>query len=369
MDLHPSAKGWLKNVHSYQPGKPIEELQRELGVRSVVKLASNENALGPSPKAVAAARAVLGNLHRYPDGGCFALRNKLARHLRVSPDQLVFGNGSDELLVFAVRAFAGKGDEIVIADPTFLIYEIAGQAENAAVVKVPMKDFHYDLDAMRKAVTARTKLVFIANPDNPVGTIVTEKALTRFLKTLPPRVIVVLDEAYFEFAQERRTYPHSLKLLTQFPNLVVTRTFSKAYGLAGLRVGYAVARADVAAALSKVREPFNVNLPAQAAALAALDDARHLRRTLRLVNKGRRYLTEELEKLGGRCLDTATNFVLSDLGRDTQPLYQALLKKGVIVRPMKAWGLPTFIRVTIGKRDENRRFVQALREVLASSRT
>lgn len=364
MDLHPSAKGWLKQVKNYQPGKPIEELQRELGIKHALKLASNENALGPSPKAVAAARAVLGNLHRYPDGGCFELRRKLSKVLRVRPDEIVFGNGSDELLVFAVRAFAGKGDEIVIADPTFLIYEIAGQAENASVVKVPMKDFHYDLDAMRKAVTARTKLVFIANPDNPVGTVVGEKALVRFLKTLPPRVIVVLDEAYYEFARDRRGYPDSLKLQNEFPNLIVTRTFSKAYGLAGLRVGFAIASPEVSAALAKVREPFNVNLPAQAAACAALDDARHLRHTLRTVNQGRRYLTEELEKLGGRCVDTATNFVLVDLGRETKPLYDALLKKGVIVRPMKTWGLPTFLRVTIGRPGENRRFVQALKESL-----
>jgi histidinol-phosphate aminotransferase len=363
-----SARPHLARVKNYQPGKPIEELEREFGIRGAIKLASNENALGPSPKAVRAAKRALARAHRYPDGGCFYLRRRLAARLGVAPEALVFGNGSDELLVFAVRVFADAGDEIVIADPTFLIYEIAGQVERAKVVKVPMKQFRYDLDAMRQKIGPRTKLVFIANPDNPVGTYVKAAALSRFLKAVPRRVTVVLDEAYYEFAAGRRDYPRSLALLQEHPNLVVTRTFSKAYGLAGLRIGYAVASAEVAAALNKVREPFNVSLVAQEAALAALDDGRFLRRTVRLVEEGRRFLRREIEALGGRTVETATNFVLADLGRAAAPVYERLLRRGVIVRPMAAWGLDTFIRVTVGRPADNRRFVRALKATLKESK-
>ena len=357
-------KKHLLGVKNYEPGKPLEELEREYGIRHAVKLASNENALGPSPKALAAIRKNLSRIHRYPEGGCFYLREKLAKFLKVSPEELVFGNGSDELLVFAARAFVDAGDEVIIADPTFLIYEIATQVENGTVVKVPMKDFYYDLDAMRRKVGPRTKLIFIANPDNPVGTYVNEKRLQAFLKAVPKEVIVVLDEAYYEFAKTKKDYPDSLKWRTSFPNLIVTRTFSKAYGLSGLRVGYAVAQAPVAKLLNKVREPFNVNSVAQAAAVAALDDKKHLDRTLRLVSEGRQVLTRELEGLGFECVDTVTNFVLADVKQDAGKLYEALLRRGVIVRPMTAWGLNTFIRVTVGKPDENKKFIRALKEIV-----
>ncbi len=360
-----SAKANLIRVNNYQPGKPIEELQREYGVKNAVKLASNENALGPSPKALAALRRALPSVHRYPDGGCFYLRKKLSRHLGVPPECLVFGNGSDELLVFAVRTFVGRDDEVVIADPTFLIYEIAAQVEQGVIVKVPMRDFRYDLDAMKRRISARTRIVFIANPDNPIGTYIGEKKLLGFLKKVPSDVIVVLDEAYQEFARVERDYPDSLKLLRTFKNLLVTRTFSKAYGLSGLRIGYSISDPSSAQALSKVREPFNVNALAQAAAVAALDDRAHLKKTLALVRSGRKYLTRELEKLGFRCIETVTNFVLADFHTDTSRLYEALLRKGVIVRPMAAWGLNTFIRVTIGKPVENKRFIKALKEIMS----
>ncbi len=357
-------KPQLPAVKTYQPGKPIEEVEREYGLKNAIKMASNENALGPSPKAVAAIRKALSKIHRYPDGGCFYLRKKLAAFLGVEPGQIVFGNGSDENLVFAMRAFAGKGDEVVIADPTFLIYEISAQAEGASVLKVPMKDFRYDLDGMRARIGARTRLVFIANPDNPVGTYVTQGALERFLKAVPREVLVVLDEAYYEFARGQKNYPDSLKLLKAYPNLIVTRTFSKAYGLSGLRIGYAVAHAPVANALNKVREPFNVNLLAQVAAVAALDDKAHLVRTVRMVDAGRKYLTGEFKKLGVKTVETTTNFVLADLGTDARPVHEKLLRRGVIIRPMGAWGLNTFIRVTIGKPAENKRFIKALREII-----
>ncbi len=368
-ELFPTAKENLARVRNYQPGKPIEELEREYGVKNAVKMASNENALGPSPKALAAMRRALPEVHRYPDGGCFYLREKLSKFLGVTPEELVFGNGSDELLVFAVRAFVSAGDNIVIADPTFLIYEIAAQVENARIVKVPMKNFHYDLDAMRGRIGPGTKIVFIANPDNPVGTYVPEPRLTDFLRTVPASVIVVLDEAYYEFARSRKDYPDSLELLKRFPNLFVTRTFSKAYGLSGLRVGFGIGAPAIVAALNKVREPFNVNRLAQEAAVAALDDKAHLRRTLKMVDQGRRYLTKELGRRGFSCVDTVTNFILADFNTDTKTLYEALLRKGVIVRPMAAWGLKSFMRVTIGKMEENRRFIRALTEITKKGRT
>lgn len=351
-------------VKNYQPGKPIEEVEREYGLKNAIKMASNENALGASPKALAAIRKNILKVHRYPDGGCFYLRNRLSKKLGVEGSHLVFGNGSDELLVLAVRTFVGEGDEVVIADPTFLIYEISAQAENGTVVKVPMKHFHYDLPAMQKKINARTKLVFIANPDNPVGTYVNKNQLVSFLKEVPREVVVVLDEAYYEFAAPKKDYPDGIRLLSAFPNLLVTRTFSKAYGLAGLRVGYGVADPAIINSLNKVREPFNVNLLAQVAALAALEDTAHLKKSVKAVADGRVYLEKELKRLKVRTVDTVTNFILADLGVDAAPVYEKLLKQGVIVRPMSVWGLKTFIRVTIGKKQENERFIKTLGKIL-----
>ena len=364
-----STKDNLRSVKNYQPGKPLEELEREYGVKNAVKMASNENALGPSPKAVAAMRKALLKTHRYPDGGCYYLRHKLAKFLKVAPESLVFGNGSDELLVFAVRAFVSEGDEVIIADPTFLVYEIACAVENGRIVKVPMKNFRYDLERMKARINGRTKLIFIANPDNPIGTYIKESALAAFLSRVPAGVVVVLDEAYFEFGNIKKDYPDSVKLLKKYPNLIVTRTFSKAYGLAGLRVGYAVASEGIVNALNKVREPFNVNLLAQEAAVAALDDRAHLNKTVKLVNEGRKFLTAALEIMGARCVDTVTNFILADLGREAQPVYEGLLKRGVIVRPMNAWGLSRFIRVTIGTKADNKRFIDSLKKVLGSKQS
>ncbi len=367
MDFFSTTKDALRRVKNYEPGKPIEELTREYGVKNAIKMASNENALGPSPKAVAAMKKALSNTHRYPDGASFALRTKLAAQLKVKPEELIFGNGSDEILVMAVRAFAGAGDEVVIADPTFLIYEIASTAEGAKVVKVPMKKFRYDLGTMLSRITDRTRIVFIANPDNPVGTYTPGVALEHFLSRVPQETVVVLDEAYFEFARGRRDYPDGIRYVDRYPNVLVTRTFSKAYGLSGLRIGYGVAKAPVINALKKVREPFNVNLLAQAAALAALDDKGHLKRTVNMVNAGRAYLEKAFAKLGLQPVDTATNFMLVDLKRDAKQVYEKLLRKGVIIRPMAAWGMPSFIRVTIGKDAENKRFIKSLSEILKAS--
>ncbi len=364
MPIYPTAKSHLAAVQNYVPGKPLEELEREYGIKNAVKMASNENSLGPSPKAVAAMKKKLTSVHRYPDGGCFFLRKKLSKFLGVEHEQLVFGNGSDELLVLAARSFVGPADEVIIANPTFLIYSIATQVENGTLIKVPMKNFRYDLEAMRQKINWKTKLIFIANPDNPVGTYINEKELVNFLKAVPKQVVVVLDEAYFEFAAVKKDYPDSLKLLPAFENLIITRTFSKAYGLSGLRVGYGVMHPNMAMTLAKVREPFNVNLLAQEAAVAALDDKAHLKKTVSMTNQGREFLTKELKKLGATCVDTVTNFILADVKTDAAVVYEKLLKRGVIVRSMAGWGMKTFIRVTIGKPEENKRFIKALKESL-----
>ncbi len=364
MELFGSARPNLNRVKSYVPGKPLEELEREYGVKNAIKMASNENPLGPSPKAVAAIKKNLQRIHRYPEGGCYYLRKKLSQILKVAPESLVFANGSDELLVLAVRAFVNPGDEVIIADPTFLIYEIATCAQDGQVIKVPMKNFRYDLDGMKTKISLKTKVIFIANPDNPVGTYVNQDNLLRFLKDVPERVVVVLDEAYYEFACKKKDYPDSLSLLKTFKNLIIARTFSKAYGLSGLRVGYGVMPSNIANALNKVREPFNVNLLAQVGAVAALDDKAHLKKTIKLVDEGRKYLTKELKKLNAMTVDTVTNFILTDLKTDASVVYEKLLRKGIIVRPMSAWGLKTFIRVTVGKDAENKRFIKTLKEVL-----
>jgi histidinol-phosphate aminotransferase len=362
--LFGTAKPNLNSVKNYVPGKPLEELEREYGIKNAVKMASNENALGPSPKALTAIRKRLSQIHRYPEGGCHYLRQKLSRRLRVREDEIVFGNGSDELLVFAVRAFVGKGDEVIIADPTFLIYEIATSVEDGVVIRVPMKDFRYDLDTMRSKISPRTKLIFIANPDNPVGTYISGQALRNFLRFVPKNVVVVLDEAYYEFARVKKDYPESLNFMKDHNNLMVTRTFSKAYGLAGLRIGYALTSREITASLNKVREPFNINSLAQVAAAAALDDSGFLKKTVKTVNDGRAFLGKELNALGFLPVDTVTNFILFDLKQEAQPVYEALLRQGVIVRPMNGWGLKSFLRVTIGTPNDNRRFIQAFKKTL-----
>ncbi len=349
-------------VRPYVPGKPIEEVQRRLGLRSVVKLASNENALGPSPKGLAAIRRAAGRLHRYPDAGGFALKQALARRLGVQPSELILGNGSDEVIVLALRTFVNPGEEVVVASPTFLIYEIAAQAVGAVVRTVPLKGFRYDLLAMRRAMGPKTKIVFIANPDNPTGTYVTAAEVASFLRGLPERVIVFVDEAYFEFAQAR-DYPRTIPLVRRRP-VIVSRSFSKAYGLAGIRIGYGIADERLVGYMDRVREPFNANLLAQEAALAALDDRQHLSRTRRLATDGKQLFYAVCDRLGLRYVPSQTNFVLIDMGRPARPLYEALLRRGIIVREMSAWKLPTCIRVTVGTPSENRRFIAELTRCL-----
>lgn len=353
----------VRDLPAYKPGQPIEDVKREFKLTSVIKLASNENALGSSPKALAALRRASGTLNRYPDATCRDLKARLAKQLRRKPQELIIGNGSDELIVLALRAFVDPGDEVVVASPTFLIYELQARSCGASVVVVPLKQYRYDLPAMQAAISPHTKLVFIANPDNPTGTYVTRRELAAFLRGLPPEPIVMLDEAYYEFVQAR-DYPQTLAYVSDRP-VIVTRSFSKAYGLAGLRVGYGVGQPSLIAAMDAVREPFNVNSLAQAAAAAALDDTAFLARTRRMTEEGRRYLTASLDRLRLRHVPSVTNFLLIELGPRAAEVAQALLARGVIVREMSGWKLSGCIRVTIGTMAENRRFVAAMRQCLA----
>jgi len=353
----------ILRVQPYVPGKPIEEVQRELGLKEVIKLASNENPFGPSPKVLKAISLESRHLNRYPDGQCFYLRLQLAKRLKVKPTQLIFGNGSDEIIVLAIRAFVEAGDEVVIARPSFLIYEIAAQIAGATIQDVPLKNFRYDLETMSGRITPKTKIIFIGNPDNPAGTYVTHNQLVGFLENIRRDILVFIDEAYYEFVGDN-DYPNTLKLLKEYRNLIVTRTFSKMYGLAGLRLGYGIADEEIIDCLNRVREPFNVNSLAQVAALACLKDQKYYRRIVKLLKEQKKFLYSRLSKLGLSFKESATNFILIEFKQKAEAITQALLKKGVIVRDMSPWGLENFIRVTIGTSKENKRFIEVLKEVL-----
>ena len=357
-------KEHLEDITPYQPGKPIEEVKRELGLDDVVKLASNENPYGPPPGVMDAIREAAKSVNRYPDGGCFYLRKALSKRLSLPEENFVFGNGSDEVILLALHAFVSPGDEVVVADPTFQIYHIASMVKGAKLKIVPLNDFKYDLGGMQKAVTRKTKVVFIANPDNPTGSYVTAGEMENFLKKVPENVLVFIDEAYYEFATGG-DYPETLPILeNENRNVVIARTFSKAYSLAGLRVGYGMARKEVAAVLNKVREPFNVNSVAQAAALAALEDAAHLARSVELVRTEKERFYEAFSSLGVDYVPSRTNFILADTRRDSVKIFKYLLKRGVIVREMTPWRLDGFIRVNIGLPEENERFFEAFGEAL-----
>jgi histidinol-phosphate aminotransferase len=354
-------KPHVASLVPYQPGKPIEELERELGIQGAVKLASNENPLGPSPKAVAAVREAASRMHRYPDGTAWRLRHALAGRLGVAPEQLVFGCGCDEILELLAKTFLGPGDEAVFAWPSFAMYPIVVQGMGATPVRVPLDAaMVHDLPAMAAAVTSRTRVVILCNPNNPTGTSVGSAALERFVAALPDDVVLAIDEAYFEYAR-RPDFPDGVAWLRRRPGTLVLRTFSKLYGLAGARVGYGVADAELAGWLDRARHPFNLNLLAEEAALAALDDAEHVARTLRAAHEGADFLRAELAALGLETWPTDTNFLLARSGAG---VYERLLREGVIVRPMASFGLPEHVRITIGTRAENERLVEALRRIL-----
>ncbi len=345
----------------YEGGKPVEELERELGITGAVKLASNENPLGPSPRALEAARATLAQIHRYPDGVAFGLREAIARFHGVRRDEVLQGAGSNELLDLVVRTFATREHHVVFGEPAFVVYRLASLVYGVPFTAVPLENLVHDLPAMAAAVTPKTRVVFVANPNNPTGTYVGRAAVEQFLRAVPPEVIVVMDEAYFEYA-DAPDYPSSLALRHLRDRLLVMRTFSKAYGLAGLRVGYTIGPAPLIDYMNRVRAPFNTSVPGQAAAVAALDDQAHVEESRRMNSAERVRLTQALEGMGLAVAPSQANFILVDLARPARPVYDGLLERGVIVRPFG--NLPTSLRVTCGLPRENDRFLAALAEVL-----
>ena len=359
------AKSWIQELPMYQPGRPLEEVARELqldDIDSLLKLASNENALGPSPLAIEAMSKMAAQMHLYPDGNAYALKQALAHKLHLSEDQLILGNGSNELIELLARAYLGPESSVVVSDQSFLIYRLVAAAFEASCVMVPMKSFTHDLSGMLGVITDETKLVFISNPNNPTGTMVKPSALDRFMAQIPKNVVVVLDEAYIELVPPSHR-PHSLRYLSPERPVYILRTFSKAYGLAGLRIGYAMGSRCGIELLHRIRQPFNVNAMGQAAALAALEDEKHLGQTFDMVKEGQQFLTEGLAAMGLDVVPSVTNFLLIKVGRGKK-IVQALLQKGIIVRPMDAYELPAYVRVTIGTQRQNERFLSSLNEVL-----
>ncbi|RJQ51789.1 MAG: histidinol-phosphate transaminase [Nitrospiraceae bacterium] len=351
----------IKSIKPYIPGKPVEELERELGITGSVKLASNENPLGPSPQALKALRPGLKDLNRYPDGSCFYLKNALSGKLRVSPDELLVGNGSNELIEIAARTFLNPGEEAIMAHPSFVVYSMVVQAVNGKGIVVPLKEWRHDLDAMASGITARTKIIFIANPNNPTGAINTKAEMDAFMKKVPEGVLVVVDEAYYEYVVSP-DYADSMKYFRDGRDILILRTFSKIYGLAGLRIGYGIAKPSILTGMNRVRQPFNVNSPAQKAAVAALNDEKHFSRSVTTNEEGKKYLYRELGRIGFRYVPTEANFIYIPLENgEASRLYNALLKEGVIIRPMGR-----AIRVTIGLPEENKRLVEALKKAVRS---
>jgi histidinol-phosphate aminotransferase len=354
----------ILGIAPYEPGKPIEELEREFGIHDAIKLASNENPLPPSDRVREAVAAALLSLNRYPDGSGYYLRQAIAKKHGVSADHVVLGNGSNELIELVVRTFLRPGDEAVVPHPSFVVYPMIVQAAGGVRVMVMLKDYRLDLEAMARAITPMTKLVFIANPNNPTATMVTADEVEAFMARVPERTIVVFDEAYIEFALGP-DFPDSLAYMRQGRKVVILRTFSKAASLAGLRVGYAMADADAILLMNRIRQPFNVNSLAQIAALAALEDEGHVLECVRMIEAGRHFLYDEFKTLGLRYVPSRANFIIVDVGRSAADIYHKLLQQGVIVRPMTPFGMETALRITVGTPEENRKLVKALKAVLA----
>jgi histidinol-phosphate aminotransferase len=359
-----TAPAHIRAIAPYQPGKPIAELAREMGLdeAGIVKLASNENPLGASPRALAAIQEVMGDLARYPDGGGFDLKRALSDHLGVAPGRIVLGNGSNDVLEMAARAFLAPGTSAVYSQYAFAVYPLAVQAAGALGIETPARDWGHDLDAMLAAIRPDTRLVFIANPNNPTGTLVDGEALKDFVARVPGNVGIVLDEAYFEYLPAALR-ANSLAWIDTHPNLIVTRTFSKAYGLAGLRVGYAVCHEAVADLLNRVRQPFNVNSLAQAAAVAALGDEAFLTRSFQVNQAGMSQIMAGLDALGVPYIPSHGNFLACRVGEAAR-VNRALLERGVIVRPIAGYGMPEHLRVSVGLAEENSRFLKVLAQVL-----
>lgn len=359
-----SAHSHIQNLIAYEPGKPVEELAREMGLEpsQIIKLASNENPLGPSPLALAAMREALLRSHFYPDGGGYKLRGAIADHLGLDRSNIVLGNGSNEIIEFIGHAFLQPGDEVITAKHAFAVYGLMAQLFGATTIEVEDPGFRHDLPAMLAAVTPRTRQFFVANPNNPSGTLVGQKEIDDLMERIPPHVLVIFDEAYFEFLDEP---PDVLRYVREGRNVVVMRTFSKIQGLAALRIGYGIAPAPLANTLQKTRQPFNANAIAQEGALAGLSDRAHMEKTRRITHEGRNYLQAEFLALGLEYIPSTANFILVRVG-DGDAVFQALLRRGIIVRAMRSYKLPEWIRVSVGTMEQNRAFIAAFREVLAA---
>ena len=353
----------IKGLQPYQPGKPIEELERELGLIDAVKLASNENPLGASESVRELLQAAFSQLARYPDGSAYELKNRLAKFLGVSTEMITVGNGSNDVLELLGRVFLQPSNEAIVSQHSFVVYPLVTKAVGAKLTVIPAKNYRQDLRATLKSIQSETRMVFIANPNNPTGTWVSEAELIEFLENIPEDVLVVLDEAYFEYVDEVG-YPDGIGLVKKFPNLIVTRTFSKVYGLAALRIGYAVSHPDIADLLNRVRQPFNVNSMSLVAACAALDDQTHVQKSVDLNCSGLEYFMESCNEMGVSYIPSVANFLTIDLERDVMSVYERLLRMGVIVRPIGVYGLPNHLRVTTGLATENERFIKALKKLV-----
>jgi len=352
----------LREITVYQPGKPIEETARELDLdpNAIVKLASNENPLGPSPKAMEAMRDALEKAHLYPDGGGSCLCKAIAAKLGLAPENVILGNGSNEALEFLGHAFLNPGDDVVTSQYAFIVYKLIATSFGARTIEVPSPDYRQDLEGMLAAITPKTRLIFVPNPNNPTGTLISQRAIDDFMSRAPEDIIVVFDEAYFEFLDRP---PDTLQFVREGRNIVVLRTFSKIHGLAGLRIGYAVGPADLIEVLLKTRQPFNVNSIAQVGALAALEDDEHLRETKRAIDQGRAYLHEQFSEMKISYVPGTANFVMVNVG-DGHAVFEKLLRQGIIVRPLKEYNLPEWVRISVGTMEENKKLVAALKETM-----
>lgn len=357
---------YIATLTPYPPGKPIEETERELGISGVIKMASNENPLGPSPKAVEAIAGALTNLHRYPDGSSYYLREALSKKLGVTPKQLFFGCGSNEVIEQLLKVFVREGDKCAFCWPSFAVYPITTKALGGAGVMVPLKDMTYDLEALADAIDDRTRIVFVTNPNNPTGTAIKKADFEKFLDRVPPGVVIAVDEAYIEYVDDPDV-PDGMDYLGSRDELVLMRTFSKVYGLAGIRLGYAIGTEKMIQTLEKVRQPFNITIPAQAGALAALEDTKYLQHVLDVNAAGLQYIYGEFARLGIGYVKSMANFILFETKIPGNELQNLMLQQGVIVRSMAAFGLTNHLRVTVGTESENKRFVKSLEGILAEA--
>jgi histidinol-phosphate aminotransferase len=357
------ARPQLRNLAVYEPGKPIEETARELGVdsREIIKLASNENALGPSPKALAAMRSAIESSQLYPDGSAFYLRNAIAERLGLEPGNIILGNGSNEIIELIGHAFLNRDDEVIAPRYAFIAYKLVAKLFDAQTIEVPTRGFEVDLEKILHAITLRTKVIFIANPNNPTGALIAQQKIDNFLASVPEHVITVVDEAYFEFLRDP---PDTLRSVREGKNVIVLRTFSKIHGLASLRVGYGIARAEMIEVLQKTRQPFNVNGIGQVAALAALEDSEHLAKSKAMVDEGRAYLEGQFRAMKLQFNPSAGNFVFVNVG-DGPAVFKKLLSMKIIVRPLRGYKLPEWLRITVGTMDQNEKCIAALKKVLS----